>query len=115
MGQSISGNLLSNAKIPPGVKANVTGFIVQGSSQVIKPGGAPVTLDDLRSGQPMGKLTIKSDGSYVFEPAPGFTGAAPAVSLYLQSSDKQTTISALALEVLPSECCRRCGGVLGNG
>ena len=104
MGQSISGNLLANANIAPGAKADVTGFLVQGTSQVITPGGAPVTLNDLRTGKPMGKLTIQFDGTYVFEPAPGFTGAAPAVSLYLQSIDKLTTTSALALEVLPSEC-----------
>ena len=86
-----------------GDKVNVTGFVVQGTSQVIKPGGAPVTLNDLRTGKAMGKLSINFDGTYDFEPAPGFTGAAPAVSLYLQNSDKQTTVSALALEVLPSE------------
>lgn len=103
MGQSISGNMLANANIALGDKVNVTGFVVQGTSQVIKPGGAPVTLNDLRTGKAMGKLSINFDGTYDFEPAPGFTGAAPAVSLYLQNSDKQTTVSALALEVLPSE------------
>ena len=70
MGQTISGNVLNNAKIPTGVKADVTGFIVQGSTQVIKPGSPAVTLNDLKTGKAMGKLTVKSDGSFVFEPVP---------------------------------------------
>ena len=103
MGQTISGNVLNNAKIPLGGKANVTGFVVQGSTQVILPGSPAITLNDLKTNKPMGKLSMKSDGSYVFEPAPGYIGPAPAVSVYLESSEKQTAVSALSLEVLPSE------------
>ena len=103
MGQTISGNVLNNAKIPAGIKADVTGFIVQGSTQVIKPGSPAVTLNDLKTGKAMGKLSVKSDGSFVFEPVAGYVGPAPAVSFYLQSSDQQSAISSLALEVLPSE------------
>jgi hypothetical protein len=109
MGQTISGNVLNNAKIPQGVAASVTGFVVQGSTQVIKPGSLAISLSDLKTNNPMGKLTMRSDGSYVFEPAPGYIGPAPAVSVYLESTDKQTAVSSLALEVLPSGSGSRAG------
>lgn len=103
MGQPVSGNVLSNAQLPPGVQAGVTSFVVQGTSQVVPTSNTPVTLSDLRTGKPMGMLTVRVDGTFTFEPVPGWIGQAPVVSFTVVGTDKQAATSALVLEVLAGE------------
>jgi hypothetical protein len=102
-GQPVSGNALSNAAIPSGQTASVTGFSIAGSTQVITPGSGPVTLISPTNGQPMGTLTMLASGAYMFDPVDGYVGPAPAVTVYSKTSGGQTGVSSLTLDVLPCE------------
>jgi hypothetical protein len=103
MGQTLNGNALDNASVPPGATVNVTGFTIEGSSQVYTPGSSPITLNDPDTGLPMGTLTMQPSGAYTFVPVAGYVGSAPAIGLYLRSSDGQTVVSALTIDVVPCE------------
>jgi hypothetical protein len=103
MGQTLTGNALDNASVPPGTTATVTGFIMEGSFKVYTPGSGPVALNDPDTGLPMGTLTLQPNGAYIFVPEPGYVGSAPAVSLYVKSSDGQTAVSALTIDVVLRE------------
>jgi hypothetical protein len=101
-GEPITGNLLENAgvKVPPGTNATVTGFTLPGSDKVY-PAGTPVPVVDPLTGTVTGTIEVKPDGSYVFSPAPGFTGAVPLVNAIVSSSDGQTVKVPMSLTVNP--------------
>ena len=118
MGVPTSGNVLDNVKPAPGTTVAVDSFTVQGSTQVYRPGSAPVTLtvaDGPLAGTVAGTITVAANGAYTFSPAPGYVGPAPAVAYVVKASDGQTNPSELTLDVLPRECLaaahRVCVGV----
>jgi hypothetical protein len=107
MNQPVSGNLLDNASVPPGKTVTVTGFAVEGSNQVLLPGSGPVALSDPTTGEPVGTLVLRSDGSYTFTPAPNYVGPVPAIDVTLRTTDGSATItSSLTIDVLPRECAQ---------
>lgn len=102
MGVPIIGkNVLNNAAIPAGQTATVTGFNVQGTSQVVTPGSPAVTLTSPSTGQPMGTLTMAASGAYTFTPLPSYVGPAPLINVYSRTSNGLTTVSSLAIDVAP--------------
>ena len=121
MGQNATGNVLDNASVPAGQTATVVGFSVAGSSQLICPlpmplrrslqsmtgpispdcvKSGPVTLTDPETGETIGTIAIAADGSYVFDPVPGYVGPVPSINVYTATSDGQTAISTLTLDVV---------------
>lgn len=107
MGQPLSGSLLANAYVPDGDVASVTGFTVQGSSQLALPDGQPVELRNVYTGKVVGRIAMRVNGSYTFDPVPGFVGGAPPITTFLATSTRKSTVSSLSLEVLPG---REAGG-----
>jgi hypothetical protein len=107
MGVPTSGNLLDNVKPAPTTTAAVDSLTVQGSSQVYRPGSAPVTLtvaDGPLAGTVAGTITVAASGAFVFTPAPGYVGPAPAIAYVVKASDGKTNPSELTIDVLPREC-----------
>ena len=104
MGQTLMGNMLSNANVPAGQTATVTGFTVAGSSQVNTPGSGPVTLMSPTTGKPIGTLTMAANGAYTFDPVDGYMGPAPAISVYSQTSGGLKTVSGLTIDVVARKC-----------
>jgi hypothetical protein len=105
-----SGNVLDDAKPSPGTTVTVTSFSVQGLPNVYTP-GTPVTLRHPVTNVTTGTLLLSPSGNYTFTPAPGYVGPAPAVTYTVRSSDGQTDVSALNIDVLPggSACaCKPC-------
>jgi hypothetical protein len=100
MDTPISGNVLSNANLPSGVMAAVTGFSVAGSTTVYPP-GSNVTLTDPLTGELIGSLTMAANGAYTFDPVPGYVGPVPSIDVYSKPSVGPATVSALTLDVLP--------------
>jgi hypothetical protein len=100
MGVPLAANVLDNAVLPPGDTATVTGWVVQGTTQVLAPGSAPVALTSPGTGTVMGSLVVKADGGVVFKPAPGYVGTVPVVNLFLRSSSEQSFTSTLVIDVL---------------
>lgn len=96
----VSGNVLDNATIPSGKAANVTSFMVAGSSTVRTP-RTPAALSDPTSGVPVGTLLLLSNGSYTFTPAPGYSGPVPTIFHNVLASDGQAVTSSLTIIVLP--------------
>lgn len=103
MGQSVTGSVLDTARAPAGASLSLTGFTVAGSSRVYTPGTTPITLTDTDGITPLGRLAITAGGAYTFVPERGYMGPEPAVNLYLRSSDGQTVVTALTIDVVPSE------------
>jgi hypothetical protein len=103
MGQTTTGNVFINANLPQGTTATVTGISIAGTTLVISPTSTPITLNDPLTGEPMGTFTIQPNGDYIFEPAPGYIGPAPAIDVYTRNSNGQTAASSLTLDVVPGE------------
>jgi hypothetical protein len=103
MGQTLSGNVLANANVPSGTSAAVTGFSVEGSTQVLAP-GTTVTLSSPVTGLPTGKLTLQASGAYTFVPEPGYMGPAPAINVYSRDASLgQAAVSSLTIDVIKRE------------
>ena len=96
--QPVTGNVLSNANIPQGTTASVTGFSIAGSTQVYPP-GSNVTLTDPLTGEPVGTLVMSSSGAYSFDPVPGYMGPTPAINVYSRDTNGQTAVSSLTVDV----------------
>lgn len=94
-----TGNILDSVDKPAGTNATVTSFLVPGSSTPVVPGSGPVPVVDPVTGLVTGTLTVKPDGSYVFDPAPGFSGPVPPVQVTVTSSDGQSTVVPLSIVV----------------
>jgi hypothetical protein len=107
MGQNATGNVLVNANLPTGVTAQVTGFSIAGRTKVY-PAGATVPLADPITGGLIGTITLRSDGSYTFDPVDGYVGPTPAINVYSRASDGQAAVSSLTLDVLPGEWWHAC-------
>jgi hypothetical protein len=95
-----TGNVLDNVTSPPGTNETVTGFSVPGSDTVY-PAGSTVPVADPVTGLVTGTMQVNPDGSYVFTPAPGFTGPVPAVTVDVSSSDGQSIEVPLTITVNP--------------
>jgi len=99
-GEPATGNMLANAEVPPGTSASVTGFSVPGSDTVY-PAGSTVPVVDPATGLVTGTMQVNPDGSYVFNPAPGYTGPVPTVVVDVASSDGQSVEVPLTVTVNP--------------
>lgn len=86
--------------VPPGTTASVTGFRVPGSDTV-HPAGSTVPVVDQLTGTVTGTMQVNPAGSYVFTPAPGFTGPVPTVDVLVSSSDGQTVQAPLTITINP--------------
>jgi hypothetical protein len=95
-----TGSVLDSADVPPGATASVTGFSVPGSD-TIYPAGSTVPVVDPVTGTVTGTMQVNPDGSYVFTPAPGFTGPVPTVDVLVSSSDGQSVEVPLTITVNP--------------
>jgi hypothetical protein len=102
MGESITGNVLTNDKLPAGTTATVTGFSVAGSN-VIYPAGSTVPLTDPVTGEPIGTLTIAANGTYTFDAVDGYVGPVPGISVYEKTNTGLTAVAGLTLDVVPCE------------
>ena len=120
-GLQATGNLLSNAAVPSGQTASITGLSIAGSTQMLCPipmsgrrslaqasstcvSSGPVTLNSPTTGQPMGTLSLQANGAFTFTPASAYTrGPAPAINVYSKTSAGQTGVSLLTLDVAPGE------------
>ena len=99
-GVPATGSVLDTASVPPGTTATVTGFSVPGSD-TIYPAGSTVPVVDPGTGTVTGTMQVSPDGSYVFTPAPGFTGPVPTVDVLVASSDGQSVQTPLTITVNP--------------
>jgi hypothetical protein len=99
MGQTATGNVLTNANVPSGQTAQVTSFSIAGSTQVYPP-GSTVTLTDPLTGLPIGTLTISASGAYTFDPEDGYLGPTPAINVYSKTSTGTAAVSSLTLDVV---------------
>lgn len=101
MGQTVDGNVLDNANVPAGQAATVTGFMVAGSSQMYTPGSG--TLNSPTTYQPIGTLTVASNGDYAFDPVEGYMGPVPAINIYSKTSGGLKTVSGLTIDMVARE------------
>jgi hypothetical protein len=97
-GEPATGNVLDNVTSPPGTTETVSGFKVPGSDTVF-PAGSTVPVVDPVSGLVTGTMQVNPDGSYVFMPAPGYTGPVPTVDVRVSSSDGQSVAVPLTVTV----------------
>lgn len=98
-GEPVSGDLLANADLPPGTTAEVTSFRVPGVDTPLTPGPTPVPLTDPTTGTVTGTIVVNPDGTYVFTPAPGYSGPVPPITYTVTSSDGQANESQLGITV----------------
>jgi hypothetical protein len=96
-----TGNLLDNATPPPGTSLSITGFKLPGSPTALPPGPTPVPVTDPASGDLVGTIVVRPEGTYTFTPSPGYVGDVPPISYTVTSSDGQAKDSVLDLEVRP--------------
>lgn len=99
-GVPATGNLLDSVGAPNGTNT-VTSFLLPGSDTPVTAGTDPVPVVDPVTGIVTGTLLVNPDGSYIFDPAPGFTGPVPEVLVTVTGSDGQTVQVPLDLTVNP--------------
>ena len=99
-GKPATGNVLDSVTSPPGTTEAVTGFKVPGSDTVY-PAGSTGPVKDPATGLVTGSMQVNPDGSYVFTPAPGYTGPVPPVAVEVASSDGQRGTVPLSVAVNP--------------
>jgi hypothetical protein len=87
---SVSGNVLSNASSPDN-PITVTGFTVGGVTYAI---GATAALAE-------GNLTISANGSYTFNPTPGYSGNVPVATYTVEDGADDQDTSTLTIVVDP--------------
>ena len=97
-GKPATGNVLDSVISPSGTTEKVTGFTVPGSSTVY-PAGSTVPVVDPASGLVTGTMQVNPDGSYVFQPSPGYTGPVPPVVVDVASSDGQAVKVPVSITV----------------
>ncbi|MCV6594926.1 MAG: cadherin-like domain-containing protein [Silicimonas sp.] len=85
-------DLLANASDADGDTLVIRDFTVGGTTY---PAGTPATLAE-------GRLVINADGSYRFDPAPGFDGDVPPVSYTVDDGNGGADSSTLSIEVQPA-------------
>jgi hypothetical protein len=99
-GKPATGSVLTDAQLPTGTTATVVGFSVPGSD-TIYPAGTTVPVVDPVTGTVTGAVAVLTDGSYVFNPAPGYTGPVPTITATVTSSDGQSVQVPLSITVNP--------------
>lgn len=87
--QAVDGSVLSGALAPAGAMLSVTSIRLPGSIQAIAPGSQPQQVLDPTTGKVTGSLLLRSDGTFTFTPAVGFTGLVPTMYATVTSSDGQ--------------------------
>ncbi len=88
---ALSGNVLTNDTDPDGDPVTVTQFVV---------GGTTYAAGDTATVTGVGALTVNTDGSYTFVPAPDYNGPVP-VATYTVSDGTLTDTGTLTLTVTP--------------
>ncbi len=93
-----SGNVLTQAPgadtDPDGDPLVVTQFDIPGIG--VTPAGTPAIIPDV------GTLTINSDGSWSFDPAPNYDGPIPVVTYTISDGNGGTDMATLALTMTPT-------------
>ena len=90
----VSGNVLTNDSDPDGDDLSVTGFTVDGTDYVA---GETATIPGV------GTITIGSDGSYTFTPAPNYNGTVPPVTYTVDDGEGGTDTAELNIVVTPDD------------
>ena len=88
----LSGNLLSNASDPDGDTLSITGFTI---------GSTTYTAGQTADISGVGTLTINSNGTFTFTPAPNYNGSVPPVSYTVSDGNGGTDTSTLSITVTP--------------
>ncbi|MDQ2095993.1 cadherin-like domain-containing protein, partial [Rhodalgimonas zhirmunskyi] len=100
---AVAGNLLGNDSDIDGDPLEVTQVLVDvdgdGVADVLAL-GTPTALSDA-SGALIGTLTVGSDGSYVFTPAPNYAGPVPVASYTISDGAGGTASSTLEIAITP--------------
>jgi hypothetical protein len=97
-GEPATGTLLDSVVAAPGSTLSVASFSVPGSDAPIQP-GTSATVTDPATGAVTGTIVVNPDLTYVFTPAPGFTGPVPTVTATVLSSDGQSVNVPLTITV----------------
>ncbi len=101
---AVIGNLLDNDIDPEGDELTVTGAEVdQDGDGVADPLtlGTPTTITDA-DGNEIGTITVNEDGTFSFDPAPGFNQAVPPVIYEVSDGDGETDQATLQLIMDPA-------------
>lgn len=100
--KAASGSMLTGITPPTGATLSVTGFRLPGSTKPIVPGSGPVQVVDPITSKITGTLAVRTDGTFTFTPAAGFTGTVPTVYVTVKSSDGQSKEAPLTVIVQPA-------------
>ena len=105
--------LVGSLQAPPNATVTVSSFTVQGvDGQLLTPSPRPVGLTNPTTGKLAGMLVLQASGMFTFTPAADYIGPAPVVSFTATSSDGQSVISALTIDVVaPGTCCMAMHGI----
>lgn len=93
-----SDDLLTNGSDPDGGTLSISGYTIAGmaGNQAV---GTPVTVTS--GAATIGTITINSNGSYTFVPAPNWNGTVPVITYTVATSfDSDTDTSTLTITVL---------------
>jgi len=88
----VSGKVLGNDTDADGDVLSVTGFSINGRNYAV---GSTATLSGI------GTLIIKSDGSYSFKPAAGYSGAVPSASYSISDGHGGKDTATLSISMTP--------------
>jgi len=91
--------LLANDNDPDGNTLSITGFNIIGITGTQTPGTAVSIVDN--SGVAVGTITINTDGSYVFTPAPNYNGTVPLISYIISDGNGGTATAILTIDIQP--------------
>ncbi|WP_218509796.1 Ig-like domain-containing protein [Variovorax sp. dw_308] len=103
----VSGNVIANDIDPNGDPLTVTAFSVDTDGDgvpetfTVPAGGSATASIKDNSGNPVGTLTLDSDGRYIFTPAPGYRGPVPGASVTV-SDGIDTATSTLGFADVPT-------------
>ena len=99
--KSVSGNILDLAVLPPNTQPSLVSIMLPGSNLPLVAGSGPQPVVSPLTGSVTGTLDVRTDGTYVFAPAPGYSGAVPPVTIQVTSSDGQSKDVPLVVVVSP--------------
>gem|GEM_PF-3100533 len=100
-GVTVDGNVLDNDSDPDGDPVTVTGatYLDDSGNETTLPLDTPTTIYD-EDGNLAGEITLNSDGTYTFDPEPGFTGDVP-VDYTIEDPDGLSDDATLTITVTP--------------
>jgi VCBS repeat-containing protein len=94
-----TGNVLTNDTDVDGDKLTVAGYTIDangdGKPDTFRPGETAEITD--AAGKPIGELVINADGSYVFTPAPDYTGPVPVATYTVTDGQGGTDTATLTI------------------